>query len=90
MMLPVAHTALGLGLGFGFGLVHFATLARVTALFMGRGTFWRAVAWQLARLALLAGLMVALALLGAAPLIAGALGVILAREIVLRRVRKEG
>ena len=72
-----------------FGYVHFASLERVTRLFTGGGPLWRAIALQLARLAVLAALMVALALLGVGALLAGMFGVIAAREIVLRRVRKE-
>lgn len=85
----LAHIALGFGLGLAFGTVHFATLARVTRLFMGGGPLWRAILLQLARLAGLAALMVALACLGADALVSGMFGVIAAREIVLRRVRKE-
>lgn len=80
--------ALGFTLGLAFGYVHFASLERVARMFMGDGPLWRAVGLQLARLAALAVLMVGLALLGVAALLAGMFGVIAAREIVLRRVRK--
>lgn len=89
MTATLAYAALGLVLGLAFGYVHWITLKTVTALFLG-GARGRAIALQLLRLALLALLMVALVAFGAPGLIAGALGVILAREIVLRRVRKEG
>jgi F1F0 ATPase subunit 2 len=86
---PLAGAAIGLAVGLALGLAHFASLRRVTALYLDGGSPARAVALQLLRLALLAGLMLLLARLGAAPLIAGALGTILAREVILRRARKE-
>lgn len=90
MTLTLFHIALGFVLGLVFGYVHFATLDRVTRLFMGGGPPWQAVGLQLARLVVLAALMVALALLGVGALLAGMFGVIAGREIVLRRVRKAG
>ena len=80
--------AIGFALGLGVGSVHFASLGRVTRLFMGAGPVWQALGLQLARLAALAALLVALALIDAGALLAGLVGVIAAREIVLRRVRK--
>lgn len=90
MTLTLLHIALGFVLGLGFGLVHFATLDRVTRLFLdpSGGGFWRAVGLQIARLAVLAALMVALSFLGVDALLSGMFGVIAAREIVLRRVRR--
>ena len=84
------HIAVGFALGLAFGYGHFASLEWVTRLFMGGGSWWRAVGLQLARLAALAVLMVGLALLGVAALLSGMFGVIAAREIVLRRVRRAG
>ncbi|WP_165354791.1 ATP synthase subunit I [Tropicimonas sp. IMCC6043] len=80
--------ALGLAFGLALGIFHFATLRRVTALYLGDAPA-RAVTLQILRLALLACLMVALALLGAPALVTGALGVVLGREIVLRQARKD-
>jgi F1F0 ATPase subunit 2 len=88
-MTPLFATALGFVLGFAAGLVHFATLRQVTALYLGGGALPRALGLQLLRLALLAGVLVLLARLGAGPLLAGALGVLIARAMVLRRARKE-
>ena len=88
MTATLTHIALGFALGLAFGTVHFASLGRVTRLFMGGGLLWRALGLQLARLAVLAALLVALALLGVAALLSGMFGVIAAREIVLARVRK--
>ncbi len=88
MTLTLAHIALGFALGLAVGVFHFASLKQVTALYLG-GSPVRAIALQLLRLAVLAGLMVALVLLDIPAFAAGALGVIVGREIVLRRVRKE-
>lgn len=81
--------ALGLLLGLATGLVHFATLRRVTALYLAGTAPARALGLQLARLALVALVLAGLARLGAGALLAGALGLMLAREAVLRRARKE-
>ena len=89
MTQALVHILLGFGLGVVAGFVHFASLERVTRLFLSGVHLWRALGLQLARLAFLTALMVALALLGGGALLAGMFGVILAREIVLRRVRKE-
>lgn len=89
MTVALLHIALGFGFGIVFGYVHFVSLERVTQLFLGGGSLWRALGLQLARLAILAAAMVFLAILSVAALLAGMVGVVLAREIVLRRVRKE-
>lgn len=89
MTLTLLHIAIGFALGLGFGTIHFVTLERVTRLFMTGGHLPRALGLQLVRLGLLAALMLGLVALGAEALMAGMFGVIAAREIVLRRVRKE-
>ena len=76
---------LGLAVGLVAGTLHFLTLRRGTALYLGGGSPARAIALQLARLALLTAVLAGLAWLGAAPLLAGALGVVAARHLVLRR-----
>lgn len=88
MIVALFHAALSFGLGLGFGYVHFMSLKQVTRLLLDTGPVWWVIAIQLARLAALAALMVMLAILDSGALIAGALGVLLAREMVLRRVRK--
>ena len=88
MTATLALTALGLVLGFAAGLVHFASLRRVTELYLGGGSPARAVALQLVRFAGLGAVLALLAWLGAAPLIAGALGLTLARGVLLRRAGK--
>ena len=89
MMTPVFLAAIGLASGLVLGLIHFGTLWTVTTLHL-EGARARAIGLQILRLVLLAVLMVVLAGFGVAALLAGMLGVILAREIVLRRARKEG
>ncbi|MCA0920139.1 ATP synthase subunit I [Pseudooceanicola nanhaiensis] len=84
---PLLLAALALAAGTGAGIVHFASLRRVTALYLEGGLAARTVALQLLRLALLAALLVGLALLGALPLLCGTLGLLLGRQIVLRRAR---
>ncbi len=88
LLTPYPLAVLALCLGFALGLLHFASLRRVTGLYLDGGPPWRALALQLGRLALLAAGLVGLALLGALPLLAGTLGLLLARQLVLRRVRK--
>lgn len=89
-MTPLALTPLGFALGFAAGLVHFATLRRVTALYLGGSGAGRALALQIVRLAGLAAVLVLLAWLGAGPLLGGALGVLVARGVILHRAGKEG
>ncbi|MCR8549923.1 hypothetical protein M4578_19015 [Salipiger sp. P9] len=86
--LPLLPAALGLMAGLALGLVHFATLRRVTALYLSGAAPARALAFQLARFALLIGVLVLLATAGAAPLLGGALGVLLGRAIILRKSRE--
>ncbi|WP_353476225.1 ATP synthase subunit I (plasmid) [Salipiger sp. H15] len=84
---PFVLGPLALCLGFALGLWHFASLRRVTALYLGAGPAWRALTLQIGRLALLAAGLAGLALLGALPLLAGTPGLLLARQVMLRRVR---
>ncbi|MBE9636336.1 ATP synthase subunit I [Salipiger mangrovisoli] len=86
---PYTLATLALCLGFALGLLHFASLRRVTSLFLGGNPAWRALGLQLARLTLLTAALAGLARLGALPLLAGTLGLLLARQAVLRHSRKE-
>lgn len=86
---PLALGLLGLVSGALLGYAHFISLRRVTALYLQGGATLRALALQLARLAVLAALLTGLALLGAVPLSGGAVGIMLARLLVLRRARRE-
>ncbi len=85
----LAYAALGLVSGFLVGLAHFASLRRLTALYLEGRAPKQAVALQLLRLALVALVLFGLVQLGALPLLAGALGLVLGREVVVRRARRE-
>ncbi len=74
-----------LGTGFGVGIFHFRSLEGVARrIVAGDQT---AVALQLGRLAVLGAVLALLAMIGAPTLIAGAAGVLVARALVLSRVR---
>ncbi|WP_052223443.1 N-ATPase subunit AtpR [Novosphingobium malaysiense] len=74
--------------GFVLGLVHFGTLASVSEDYLaGRTT--RALALHLLRMAVMVAALIGLVQLGAMPLLAGALGIVAARAVVLRRTRRE-
>lgn len=80
LLVPLAALA-----GFGAGWLHFRSLEQVARrLAEGRLS---AVALQIARLALLGFSLFLLAKAGAAPLLAGAAGLMLARARVLRGAR---
>lgn len=85
--LPVGGILLGLCAGLLLGIGHFASL-RWNADLLMQGRAARAAILMLGRFALLGLVLFGLALLGALPLLAGALGVILGRMIVLRRGRQ--
>lgn len=74
----------GLGVGAVLGLAHFASLAWNTRLY-ARGGAALGLAVQLARLALVVAVLYGLVRLGAGALLAGALGFLAARHVVMRR-----
>lgn len=84
----VLRAAGGLLAGGLLGLAHFASLRANARLFAGGGAA-RAFGLQALRFALLAAGLGGLARFGAAALLAGALGLLLARGAVLRRVARE-
>jgi len=73
-----------LALGFAAGTLFFVLLRWNTALYMRGGGLALAVAIQLGRLAAVAGLLALVALHGALPLLLTAVGLLIARPIVLR------
>jgi F1F0 ATPase subunit 2 len=81
-----AQVPTGLIAGFAAGLVHFATLRRNVVL-LAFGSTRKALAMQFARLGLLLVVLFVLAKLGPWSLLCGALGVLVARSVVLHRVR---
>lgn len=90
----LSHQALvpalaALAAGFALGFIHFRTLARAADAFAS-GQPARALALQLARLALMGGFLFAVAHAGALPLLAAAAGVLASRSLVLARHRRTG
>jgi F1F0 ATPase subunit 2 len=83
---PRAGAALGLGVGLVAGGAYFASLWWNTQLYLAGGRALLAIALQVARFALLLGAMAALAFLGALPLLMGAVGLLIARTLVVRRL----
>ncbi|MFG1393536.1 N-ATPase subunit AtpR [Xanthobacter agilis] len=83
---PLAGAALGLGVGLVAGGAYFTALWWNTQLYLAGGRALVAIALQAARFALLLGAMAALALLGALPLLMGAVGLLIARTLVVRRL----
>lgn len=71
-------------LGFGLGMAYFGSLWWNVQTWIG-GSWMRAATVQILRFALVAVVFFGLAKLGAASLLAGALGLIAARALVLRR-----
>lgn len=71
-------------LGFTAGTLFFALLRWNTALYVQGGSVAFALALQAVRIAALGGLLVLTALHGAMPLLLTALGLLIARPVVLR------
>ena len=84
--MTVLILALHLGSGAAIGALYFGSLWRNARLFEQAGRLRTLLASIAARFALLGGVLVAVSLEGAMPLLATALGVLLARAAVLRRV----
>lgn len=75
-----------LAIGLVAGALHVALLRRNAAMYLRPGGIAPAVALQVLRLGLLAVVLMLLARQGAAALLAGALGVVAARWIIVRRL----
>lgn len=82
---PAAGALLGLIVGTLLGLAYFGSLWWNARLYAGGGGF-RALGIQMLRLVLLIGGLAGLAKLGALPLLAGALGLLAARSLLIRRL----
>jgi F1F0 ATPase subunit 2 len=78
----------GLAVGLTAGLIHFTTLHWSVRL-LTIGSAGKALVVQLCRLGLLAAVFIVLARMGAPTLLSAALGLLLARHAVLRRVRRQ-
>lgn len=79
-----AHLAGGIALG----VLYFGSLWWNTRMLAGSGRLRNAMAFTLARFTLLGGILVLVSLEGAVPLLMTALGVLVARSGVLRRIRE--
>jgi len=88
LSLPLPLMALGgLVAGLLLGLAYFATLA-ATVRFYTEGRPLAAGLLQAGRFVALAGALFGLAKLGALPLVCGGLGIVLGRQLVMRRKRE--
>jgi F1F0 ATPase subunit 2 len=74
--------------GFLLGLVHFRTLRTVCEGYAG-GRICRAAMLQLLRMLVVGAILYAFVRLGAGALFAGALGLIAARAVIVRHIRRE-
>lgn len=79
-----AQVAIGLGVGLPLGFAHFAGLRWNSGFYLDRRPIL-GLAIQVLRFGVLAGALFALTRLGAGALMAGALGVFVARRFVVRR-----
>ena len=79
------HFALGFVAGFAVGLLHFRLLWWNTQMLLGSGPSPMAIAVLVLRFAVLIGAFVLLAQFGALALLAGAVGVLAARQVAVRR-----
>jgi hypothetical protein len=70
--------------GFVAGTLYFALLRWNTALYAQAGRIWMAVAIHVLRLGTLAGILTLIAFQGALPLLLTALGLLIARPVVMR------
>jgi F1F0 ATPase subunit 2 len=81
---PLLGAVCGAVVGYGVGALYFGSL-RWTAEAWVAGAVVRAVASQIGRLALVAIVLFGLAKIGPAALLCGALGVLAARHVAVRR-----
>ncbi len=83
---PVAAAVAGFAIGAAAGAAYFLGLRFNTALYLA-GRPGPALALQAARLLLLGVVLAGVALCGALPLLAAALGLLIARQAIVRRAR---
>ena len=82
----LASLAAHLAAGVALGLLYFHGLWRIARNLAGGGRVTTTIALMVGRFALLGGLLTLASLEGALPLLAMALGVLVARFVVMRRV----
>jgi F1F0 ATPase subunit 2 len=86
----VSQFGLGLLVGIVAGFAHFGSLWWNTRIFAQSGSMLAAFAIQFARFGLLVAVFVLLSRFGALPLLAGALGLLIARQVLLKRLGTVG
>mgnify|MGYP001195892948 CR=1 FL=1 len=82
---PALEILIGLAVGGVLGVVHFGSLLWVARRFADGGAAL-ALTVQLARFAVLGGVLFGLSKMGAPALLAGAVGLLVARYVVVRRL----
>lgn len=83
---PALQALIGLAVGMPLGFFHFGTLWwNARALVAGSAA--RAIGFHVLRFAVLAVILYALAKVGAMALLTAAIGILVARSLVLRRIR---
>lgn len=82
---PAVGALFGFGVGVLLGLLHIGSLWWITQLYLKGGAL-RALAVQLLRFAVLLAVFAGLSKLGALPLLSGAIGLLLARSVLVRRL----
>lgn len=87
---PYVGAAFGLAAGLLIGAVHFGSLRWNADAYLAGSRIALAILLQLVRFALLGAVLYGLSRLGALPLLAGALGILLARAAVIRLTRPAG
>lgn len=83
----IALTLLSFLCGVAVGAIHFLSLRKDADLLVAGGPVLAAIGWRLGRLAVTIGTSVAAATQGAPALLAAAGGFLLARSLVLHRMR---
>ncbi|MCB1493644.1 MAG: hypothetical protein KDJ77_17905 [Rhodobiaceae bacterium] len=86
--IPLLQVAAAFVAGLVLGFLHFGTLRAITIGYLD-GHPVRAIVLQVGRLAVMFAALYGFALLGAAVLLAAAVGVLAARMIVVGRVRRQ-
>ena len=86
--MPALSFGVHLAAGFAAGTLYFHALLWSTRRFAESGRAMAAVAWTFLRFALLGALLVLTSREGALPLLTTALGIVVARFAVMRRLRE--
>ena len=77
-----------LGVGFGLGILYFRSLWWSARRFTGRGRLATTIALMIGRFVLIGGVLTLASLEGALPLLIMALGVLIARFVVMKRLQE--